>query len=227
MALEINFQSVKLEAESLPHLSTENQQIKNWICAPSSTFLLLDHLRPTVVCLGEFFSGNNCWCIYNGKMWASLRELYLMEEQKNREQFHTPSFFDLIGSSQITNYYCYVSAQGLKKAFAVQDYIREASAVTGERHYLSWLSVRVRKWLLRRTFSVAVGAVCTAHVSTEHSGAGPTRRLMNGGTRLRAGPRSRELALSAQLSPWFWTRAGLGLMSQQPLASEGCRLNQS
>lgn len=53
-------------------------------------------------------------------------------------------------------------AQGLKKAFAVQDYIRKASTVTGERHYLSWLSVRVRKWLLRRTFSVAVGAVCTA-----------------------------------------------------------------
>lgn len=111
MALEINFQSVKLEAESLPHLSTENQQIKSWICAPSSTFLPLNHLRPTVVCLGEFFSGNNCWCVYNGKMWASLRELYLMEEQKNREQFHTPSFFDLIGSSQITNYYCYVSAR--------------------------------------------------------------------------------------------------------------------
>ena len=110
MALEINFQSVKLEAESLPHLSTENQQLKSRICAPSSTFLPLDHLRPTVVFLGEFFSGNNCCYIYNGKMWASLRELDLMEEQKNHEQFHTPSFFDLISSSQITNSYCYVSA---------------------------------------------------------------------------------------------------------------------
>lgn len=121
---------------------------------------------------------------------------------------HSSSFFDLISSLQITNYYCSVSAcPGTKESLHCARLYMKSICCTWFKQGTIWAACQQEcgKWLLGRTSSVAVGCV-KQHIFSEYQEqilwwGGGVGGEMNTETHMRVRPWSWVSAHSAQLSP--------------------------